>query len=95
MLGAAVMEEAERQLTALRTELAVASAEILKLRRQLADIDGDFDDVVERVSRRISSQFYEEVGKSVVSKALWIIGVAVVVLLTWLGLTGKIKIGGS
>jgi uncharacterized membrane protein YdfJ with MMPL/SSD domain len=88
------MEETERQVVALRAELAIAAAEILKLRRQLTELDGDFDDVVERVSHRISARFYEEVGKSVIRKALWLVGVAAVVLLTWLGLTGKIKIGG-
>lgn len=54
-------------------------------------ITAQMDEIVERVVKRVFSQMYEEVGKSVVRKALWVIGVGVMVLLTFLVGKGYLK----
>lgn len=50
----------------------------------------EIEHIVERVTERVVANFYQEVGKNVISKILWVIGLGTVVLFTWLGLTGKL-----
>ncbi len=52
--------------------------------------EDEVENIVERVTARVVQNFYQEVGKNVVSKILWVIGLGTVVLFTWLGLTGKL-----
>lgn len=52
--------------------------------------EDEVENIVERVTARVVQNFYQEVGKDVVSKILWVIGLGTVVLFTWLGLTGKL-----
>lgn len=54
-------------------------------------IDAKMDEIVERVVIRVISHMYEEVGKSVVRKALWVIGIGVLVLMTFLAGKGFLK----
>ena len=46
-----------------------------------AQIDAIVDKAVEKTFQRL----YQEVGKSVLKKAAWLVGVAVVGLIMWLG----------
>ena len=55
--------------------------------------DVEIDAIVERVTERVVENFYAEVGRNVVKKFLWLVGIVVVGLATWLGLTGKL--GGN
>lgn len=53
--------------------------------------DEEVDAIVERVTERVVENFYAEVGRNVVKKFLWFVGVVIVGLATWLGLTGRIE----
>jgi hypothetical protein len=46
---------------------------------------------VEQIKAAVLASIYEEIGRSIVSKSLWILGTLVALGLTYLGLTGKIK----
>ena len=54
--------------------------------------EDEIEDLVGRVSDKVVSRFYEEVGRGVMKKILWVIGLATISLLIWLAGTGKIKI---
>lgn len=47
--------------------------------------------LVGRVSQRVLENFYQEVGRSVMSKVLWVIGLVTVSLVIWLTSTGRMK----
>jgi tetrahydromethanopterin S-methyltransferase subunit G len=49
----------------------------------------EIEELVEKVSARVIDNFYKSVGRSVVSRFLWLIGLVTVALLGWLGITGK------
>lgn len=53
--------------------------------------DEQLESLAERAAEKALAKVYEEVGRSTVRLALWILGAAVVALLTWLGATGKLK----
>ena len=51
------------------------------------------NDIAEKAAKRALELVYAEVGRNTVKAALWIIGAGMLAILTWLGTTGKIKIG--
>lgn len=53
--------------------------------------DEQLEALAERAAEKALKKVYEEVGRSTVRLALWIVGAGVVALLTWLGATGKLK----
>jgi hypothetical protein len=52
----------------------------------------EIEELVGRVSQRVLNGFYTEIGKSVVKKALWVIGLATISLLIYLTGAGKFKV---
>jgi hypothetical protein len=54
--------------------------------------ESDVERLVERVSAQVLNNFYLEVGRTVMAKFLWVIGLATVGLLVWLTGSGKLKI---
>jgi hypothetical protein len=50
----------------------------------------EIEHLVERVTERVVENFYTEVGKSVVKKFLWLVGIITIGIAAWLGLTGRI-----
>jgi len=55
--------------------------------------DEQIEHIVERVTERVISNVYTSVGKSVVTKFFWIIGVEAIGLVTYLAGIGQIKVG--
>lgn len=53
----------------------------------------EIETLVERVTERVVENFYAEVGRNVVKKFVWLVGVIAVGLAAWLGLTGKLNDG--
>lgn len=53
--------------------------------------EDEIETLVERVTEKVVANFYAEVGKNVVQKFLWAVGILTVALMAWLGLTGKIS----
>lgn len=51
--------------------------------------EGEIEDLVEKVTEKVVENFYMEIGKNVVRKALWIAGILGVGIAAMLGLTGK------
>lgn len=49
--------------------------------------------LVERVCERVMVNFYSQIGKSVVNKMFWLVGVIAVSIAIWLAGAGKLKIG--
>ena len=91
LIAAREVAAARESISEMRREITDGCAQIALLRKQVCAIDGDFDAVVARVSKAIIDNTYREVGRSVAKGALWIIGLAVLSLAAWLGLTGKIR----
>ena len=52
--------------------------------------DEDIEAIAERAAERALKKVYEEVGRSTVRFALWIVGAGVIALFSWLAATGKI-----
>lgn len=52
-------------------------------------IDARMEQIADLAAKKALQNVYAEVGKSVVRKALWIIGVAALALLVWLTGTGR------
>lgn len=50
--------------------------------------------LVERVCEKVMLNFYSQIGRSVVNKLFWVIGVIAVSVALWLAGAGKLKIGG-
>ena len=71
--GAVRCGEIEARLDAMRAEM-LTNAEIDKVAKRAVDM--------------AFQQMYEEVGKSVVKRALWVIGVASLGLMVWLSSKG-------
>lgn len=46
--------------------------------------DEQIDDIAERAAERALEKVYAQVGKSVVTKMLWLVGVVTLCLLVWL-----------
>jgi len=55
--------------------------------------DKEIEDIVEKVTERVIENVYTSVGRSVVTKFFWFIGVAAVGLVTYLAGVGHIKVG--
>lgn len=53
--------------------------------------DEEVEILVERVTKRVVESFYAEVGRNVVKKFLWLVGIVVFGLAAWLGLTGNLN----
>lgn len=53
--------------------------------------EAEIEQLVERVTERVVENFYAEVGRGVVKKFLWLVGMIAVGLAAWLGLTGKMN----
>ena len=48
---------------------------------------------MEKVTERVIEKVYTSVGKSIVTKFFWIVGVGAVALVTYLASIGQIKVG--
>ena len=55
--------------------------------------DQQIEEIVEKVTERVIEKVYTNIGKSVVTKFFWIVGVGAVGLVTMLASMGHIKIG--
>jgi hypothetical protein len=55
--------------------------------------DKEIEDIVEKVTQRVIENVYTSVGKSVVTKFFWFVGVAAVGIVTYLASIGHIKVG--
>lgn len=55
--------------------------------------DEQIEHLVEKVTEKVIENVYTSVGKSVVTKFFWVVGVAAVGLVTYLAGIGHIKIG--
>jgi cobalamin biosynthesis protein CobD/CbiB len=55
--------------------------------------DKEIEDIVEKVTERVIENVYTSVGRSVVTKFFWFIGVAAIGLVTYLAGVGHIKVG--
>ena len=53
--------------------------------------DEQLEAIAERAAEKALAKVYEEVGRSTVRLALWILGAGVLAALAWLGATGKLK----
>ena len=53
----------------------------------------EIEDIVEKVTDRFIENVYTSVGKSVVTKFFWFMGVAAIGLVTYLAGVGHIKVG--
>jgi hypothetical protein len=54
--------------------------------------EDEIEDLVGRAAQKVMDNFYRDIGKSVLSKVLWAIGLVTVSLLIWLAGAGKLKI---
>lgn len=53
--------------------------------------DEQINVIAERAAEKAIAKVYEQIGRSVVKKALFVIGAAVVAVLAWLAGTGQLK----
>ena len=53
----------------------------------------EIEDIVEKVTERVIENVYTSVGKSVVTKFFWFMGVTAIGLVTYLAGVGHIKVG--
>lgn len=53
--------------------------------------DEQIDVIAERAAAKAIEKVYTEIGKNVVKRFFWLVGVATLVLLAWLGGTGHLK----
>ena len=53
--------------------------------------DEQIDVIAERAAAKAIEKVYTEIGKNVVKRLFWLVGVATLVLLAWLGSTGHLK----
>lgn len=60
-------------------------------RKPLPLTDEQIEDLVERVTERVIENVYISIGQSVVKKFLWMVGVGVLGLVTFLAGAGHIK----
>jgi len=49
------------------------------------------DEQIESIKDRILASIYEDIGRSLVKKVLWALGVVLLALLAWLGGSGHLK----
>jgi len=60
-------------------------------RRTFSLSEEEFEAIAKRASQLTMQHVYEEVGKSVIKKLIWFIGLAVSGLIAWLVGTGKVS----
>ena len=53
----------------------------------------EIEDIVEKVTERVIENVYTSVGRSVVTKFIWFVGVAAIGIVTYLAGVGHIKVG--
>jgi hypothetical protein len=80
----------EEQVVLYRGELVDTRKEIAGYATQLRQLN--LDAIVQRVSRKIITEFYEEVGKAVVKRVLTLVGIAAFIFGCWLLGTGRVKL---
>jgi len=56
--------------------------------------DDEFEAIAARAAQIVEQNLYAAVGKSVISKILYLAGAAIVAVAAWLAGAGKFKIGG-
>ena len=61
-------------------------------RRSCQLSEGDIQEIADRAASIVEQRFYETVGKSVISKVLWLCGAATAALVAWLHGKGIIKL---
>jgi hypothetical protein len=60
-------------------------------RRQFHPLSEEqMDAIAERAAKKAIDLVYQEVGRSVIKKILWVVGIGTVALLTWLAKDGRI-----
>jgi cobalamin biosynthesis protein CobD/CbiB len=55
--------------------------------------DKEIEDIVEKVTERVIENVYTSVGRSVVTKFFWFVGIAAIGIVTYLAGVGHIKVG--
>jgi cobalamin biosynthesis protein CobD/CbiB len=55
--------------------------------------DKEIEDIVEKVTERVIENVYTSVGRSVVTKFFWFVGVAAIGIVTYLAVVVHIKVG--
>jgi hypothetical protein len=53
--------------------------------------DEQMDKIAEKAAEKALEKVYTEVGRSVITKVMWVIGTAAVALMFWLGSIGELK----
>ena len=76
------MRALEREVHALRAEVAAYRDELCT----------SADAIVTRTSERVRNDFFTEVGKTVITRLFYIIGLVVVGLALWLAGSGKLPL---
>ena len=61
-------------------------------RRKNTLSESEFEAIAQRASQIAMAHVYEEVGKSVLKKLSWAVGLALAALIAWLSGSGKIQI---
>jgi len=55
--------------------------------------DEQIEEIVEKVTERVIEKVYTNVGKSIVHKFFWVIGLGAISLVTYFAGSGHIKVG--
>jgi cobalamin biosynthesis protein CobD/CbiB len=55
--------------------------------------DKEIEDIVEKVTERVIENVYTSVGRSIVTKFFWFVGIAAIGIVTYLAGVGHIKVG--
>lgn len=56
--------------------------------------DEELEEIARRAAEIVQSEFYVAVGKNVISKALYVVGAALLAAAAYLDGAGKVKLGG-
>ena len=83
------MEELRELVRALEREVHALRAEVAAYRDELRT---SADAIVTRTSERVRNDFFTEVGKTVITRLFYIIGLVVVGLALWLAGSGKLPL---
>lgn len=55
--------------------------------------DEQIEEIVEKVTERVIEKVYTNVGKSIVHKFFWVVGLAAISIVTYFAGSGHIKVG--
>jgi len=83
----------EEEMVSYRAEMGETRAEIGKYADNLENFDIDM--MVQRVAKKVMNEFYQEVGKTVVKRALAVTGIVCFIIMCWLTGSGKFRIWGN